>query len=68
MATSNVTLCPQCGSAHLNWRVQRSGRRGQPLAGRELLWNCTSCGAIWGADALVPEPARVVERELGLGL
>jgi ribosomal protein L37AE/L43A len=63
MGTPNVALCPDCGSAHLNWRVQRIGRRGQPLAGRQILWSCGACGASWVGGAEEPSVSALLPDE-----
>ena len=54
METPGHSVCPACGSGELHWHVERTGRRGQPLRARSIVWSCASCETRLGADAAAP--------------
>jgi DNA-directed RNA polymerase subunit M/transcription elongation factor TFIIS len=39
--------CPECGSAHVRFRLQHTGVSHRPLQERSLLWECRQCAAHW---------------------
>jgi hypothetical protein len=57
--------CPECGSEHLNWRLNRSDAT-RSSGPRAFEWNCRTCGAIW-AEAVAPVIDLDVSEEEGSG-
>ena len=56
MAADATAGCPRCGSAHLRFRVHRTGVPHRPAQLRSLLFECRDCESVWTEPLTLPQP------------